>query len=137
MLKLENVRKCYNDFELNEIPGDYTLKLEPTDFEKSYSDSSFNKNGYSITYKQIINNANSIQFKKESGEIKISGKQINKMIIEFNSYAQYLFVYKQNDIHFNNGGLYDDINSNEITLKNEVISTETSHITTINAIYIY
>ena len=59
------------------------------------------------------------------------------MIIEFNSYAQYLFVYKQKDIHFNNGGLYDDINANEITLKNEVISTETSHITTINAIYIY
>ena len=128
---------AYNDFELNEIPSDYTLKLEPTDFGKSYSDSSFNKNGYSITYKQIINNANTIQFKKESGEIKISGKQINKMIIEFNSYAQYLFVYKQKDIHFNNGGLYDDINSNEITLKNEVVSTETSHITTINAIYIY
>lgn len=128
---------AYNDFELNEIPSDYTLKLEPTDFGKSYSDSSFNKNGYSITYKQIINNANSIQFKKESGEIKISGKLINKMIIEFNSYAQYLFVYKEKDIHFNNGGLYDDINSNEITLKNEVISTETSHITTINAIYIY
>ena len=39
--------------------------------------------------------------------------------------------------HRGNGGLYDDINSNEITLKNEVISTETSHITTINAIYIY
>ena len=59
------------------------------------------------------------------------------MIIEFNSYAQYLFAYTEKDIHFNNGGLYDDINANEITLKNEVISAETSHITTINAIYIY
>ena len=57
---------AYNDFELNEIPSDYTLKLDPTDFGKSYSNSSFNKNGYSITYKQIINNANSIQFKKTS-----------------------------------------------------------------------